>query len=331
MTDRLDNNLGDWNDLATKDDWSAILVGNGFSQNIWRGFGYDSLFKTASQEGGGHLAPADVSLFDCLETRNFESVLSALAMSKAVALALKEPHVHFEERENSIRAALIQAVHRIHLPWHSTPDTKLDRIAEIITKYKDVYCTNYDLLIYWSLMRNKKEFKDYFWDEQFDITNTKIWGKESKIHFLHGGLHLYLRPNGQTLKRRAEPDQNLLDLFGTQYGDAVPLFISEGTYKEKVTSIYRSDYLSFVFACLKQDAGPLVVFGHSLNDSDKHIIDAVGSHQGRSIAVSVRAVGNIRQKKAAIIKALPGANIHFFDAATHPLGAADLLIEGPAE
>lgn len=331
MTDGLDNNLRDWNELATEDEWSGLLVGNGFSQNIWQGFRYDSLFATASQEDGAHLIAADVSLFDRLETRNFEVVLSALATSKAVALALEEPHVHFEERENSIRAALIRAVHGVHVPWLSVPDATLDRVAGELAKYAAVYCTNYDLLIYWSMMRDPEAFRDYFWAEQFDIANTEIWGKKSKIHFLHGGLHLYRRPNGQTLKRRAGAGQNLLDLFGTPYSDAMPLFISEGTAQEKLASIYRSDYLSFVFSCLAQDAGPLVVFGHSLGDSDRHIVDAVGAHKGRSIAVSVRAEGNIRKKKAAIVEALPDAKIHFFDAATHPLGTADLLIEEPTE
>lgn len=327
MTDGLDNNLRDWSELATEEDWSGLLVGNGFSQNIWQRFGYDSLFKKASQEDGAHLVAADVSLFDRLETRNFEVVMSALATSKAVALALEEPYVHFEERENSIRAALIRAVHGVHVPWLYVPDAALDRVADEMAKCTAVYCTNYDLLIYWSMMRDPENFRDYFWSEQFDISDTEIWGKKSKIHFLHGGLHLYRRPNGQTLKRRAEVGQNLLDLFGTPHHDAMPLFISEGTAQEKLASIYRSDYLSFVFSCLARDAGPLVVFGHSLGDSDQHIVDAVGAHKSRSIAVAVRAVGNVRQKKAAIVQALPNAIIHFFDAATHPLGADDLRIE----
>lgn len=331
MIDGLDDNLRDWNELATEDDWSGIVVGNGFSQNIWQGFSYDSLFETASQNNGAHLVAADVSLFDRLETRNFEVVLSALATSKAVALALKEPHVHFEERENSIRAALIRAVHGLHVPWLYVPDATLDRVARELANYSAVYCTNYDLLIYWAMMQNTDTFRDYFWAEQFDIADTEIWGKKSKIHFLHGGLHFYRRPNGQTLKRQAGVGQNLLDLFGTPYRDAMPLFISEGSAQEKLASIYRSDYLSFVFSCLAQDAGPLVVFGHSLGDSDRHIVDAIGAHKGRSIAISVRAGGNIRQKKAAIIAALPNAKIHFFDAVSHPLGAADLLIAEPSE
>jgi len=331
MTDGLDDNLIDWAELKGQADWSGLLIGNGFSQNLWRGFGYTSLFETASQGEGAHLNAADVSLFERLETRNFELVLSALATSKTVCAALDQPQDPFSEREVSIREALIRAVHSVHIPWQSVPDAHLDTIAAELAAYASIYCTNYDLTIYWALMRDTDTFRDYFWSEEFDITDTEIWGKRSKFHFLHGGLHLYRRPNGQTLKRPAAAGQNLLDLFGTPYRDAMPLFISEGTAQEKLASIYRSDYLSFVFACLAHDTEPLVVFGHSLGDSDKHLVDAIGQHKGRPVAVSMRATGNIRQKKAALVEALPNAQLHFYDAVSHPLGAAALLIEEPAQ
>ena len=330
MIDGLDDNLTDWAELKDQADWSGLLIGNGFSQNLWQRFGYASLFDTASHGVGAQLSAADVSLFDRLETRNFEVVLSALATSKTVSAALELPLDPFSEREDSIREALIRAVHSVHVPWQSIPDAHLDSIAAELSAYASIYCTNYDLALYWAVMRDQNAFRDYFWSEKFDVTNTEIWGKKTKVHFLHGGLHLYRRPNGQTLKRSAAVGQNLLDLFGTAYQDAMPLFISEGTAQEKLASIYRSDYLSFVFACLAQDAGPLVIFGHSLGESDKHLVDAVGIHKGRSVAVSLRAEGNIRQKKAALIEALPEVVLHFYDAATHPLGAADLKIEEPA-
>ena len=329
MVNVLDNTLEDWTDLAGKHDWSGLLVGNGFSQNIWPSFGYASLFENATRDGGAHLVPADISLFDRLETRNFEVVLSALITSRIVSNALGQPFDHFTDREESIRAALIRAVHGVHVPWGGVSEAVLDRVAEELSKYSSIYCTNYDLLIYWSIMRDPESFRDYFWAQQFDITNTEVWGKKSKAHFLHGGLHLYRLLNGQTLKRRANEGQNLLDLFGTPYQDAMPLFISEGTAEEKLASIYRSDYLSFVFSTLSQDAGPLVVFGHSLSESDRHIANVIGSHKGRPVAVSVRADCNVRQRKAQIIDALPDATPYFFDAASHPLGAADLIIEEP--
>lgn len=331
MADELDHNLPDWSELENQIEWSGLLIGNGFSQNIWQGFGYGSLFDRASDKEGAHLVEADIALFGRLQTRNFEMVLSALATSKAVAIALEQPDAVFAQREESIREALIRAVHGVHVPWLSVPGASLDRIATELAKYASIYCTNYDLMVYWSLMRNQAAFRDYFWSAEFDISDTEIWGKRTKVHFLHGGLHLYRRPNGQTLKRHADAGQNLLELFGAPFEDAMPLFVSEGTAEEKLASIYRSDYLSFVFSRLVHDPEPIVVFGHSLGESDQHIIDAIGAHAGRDIAISIRSEGNIRQKKAALIEALPDANLHFYDAASHPLGSADLHIEPSAE
>lgn len=155
MNDGLDDNLVDWAELKGQADWSGLLIGNGFSQNLWRGFGYTSLFETASQGEGAHLNAADVSLFERLETRNFELVLSALATSKTVCAALDQPQEPFSEREVSIREALIRAVHSVHIPWQSVPDAHLDTIAAELATYASIYCTNYDLTVYWALMRTR--------------------------------------------------------------------------------------------------------------------------------------------------------------------------------
>lgn len=330
MTDDLTNDLMSWENLKTRCDWSGLLVGNGFSQNIWRKFAYPSLYDIASKEEGAYLTDQDKSLFERFRTRNFEAVLSALATSKAVANALGQDQDVLKERERSIRAALIKAVHAIHIPWLDIEEEIFDLVCSELLQYSSVYSTNYDLLIYWSMMRDLDEFRDYLWGQEFDIADTEVWGKKTKVHFLHGGLHLYRRPNGQTLKRQATGNRNLLDLFATPFKGAVPLFISEGSAQEKLASIYRSDYLSFVFSCLANDYEPMVIFGHALGDSDQHIVDAIGRHRGRDVAISIRSGGSIRKRKAEIIKALPDVRVHFFDAATHPLGSPDLRIEeGP--
>ena len=96
-------------------------------------------------------------------------------------------------------------------------------------------------------------------------------------------------------------------------------FISEGTYIHKLQCIYQSDYLSFVFSCFKDDRNPLVILGHSLGNSDQHIIDAINAHKDRHVAISVRNNEDIREKKAKFINLLPNVKLSFFDAATHPL------------
>ncbi|HEV2571813.1 MAG TPA: DUF4917 family protein [Beijerinckiaceae bacterium] len=323
----LNSDLKTWNELKEVCNWPSLLIGNGFSQNIWKSFGYQSLFETASRGDGAQLKQEDVELFDCLETRNFEAVLSALSISKAVISTLQQDVQMINQREASIRDALIKAVHTVHIPWREMDEKILNHVSAALSSFASVYCTNYDLVTYWAMMKDPKTFRDYFWSGEFDVSDTEIWQKNATaVHFVHGGLHLYRRAGGQTVKRKASENQSLLELFATPFDDAMPLFISEGTAKEKLASIYRSDYLSFVYARLSKDDAPMVIFGSSLSDTDKHIIDAVDAHKGRDVAVSIRTGGNIRQKKAELIRALPNANLHFFDSSTHPLGRPELAI-----
>lgn len=88
-------------------------------------------------------------------------------------------------------------------------------------------------------------------------------------------------------------------------------------------------HLSFALIRFSQDASPLVVFGHSLSESDQHLLDVLrNQEEGRPIAISMRrASGSIRERKARLIALLPDAKLEFFDAETHPLGVADLKAE----
>lgn len=137
-----------------------------------------------------------------------------------------------------------------------------------------------DLLVYWAAMCDQYPGKlpDYFWSSPlvFDPLNTEVWGKETKLLFLHGGLHLLRLSDGQTLKRKAMPGRNLLDLFGDSLPedpDAVPLFVSEGAAEDKLAVIRSSDYLSFALTTFAETDEPLVVFGHSLSEQDQHLVD----------------------------------------------------------
>src|SRR5262249_62242669 len=97
----------------------------------------------------------------------------------------------------------------------------------------------------------------------------------TKVIFLHGALHLYKNRAGRTFKKLAGDDGNLLDLFDVR-GDAIPLFISEGRSRDKLSAITRNDYLSFAYERFSKHRGSLVVFGHSLTpEFDQHLLDAM--------------------------------------------------------
>src|SRR5690606_7166856 len=148
-----------------------------------------------------------------------EAVLGALAVARKVDSALNQAVDLIDERYESIRQALVSAVRTIHIPWLLLDDAKKERIRKAMSKYDVVFSTNYDLIVYWSVMHEPHGwgFKDYFWDEGFDASNVEIWGKCTKVLYLHGGLHLYHLPYGATFKRSATIQANLLDLFGTPY------------------------------------------------------------------------------------------------------------------
>ena len=60
----------------TSDTWPTLLLGNGFSMNLWDGFSYKSLFDNAF-----FTPPAD-ALFAELDTTNFEQVLECIHHAK---------------------------------------------------------------------------------------------------------------------------------------------------------------------------------------------------------------------------------------------------------
>lgn len=328
----IDASLENWSELREECEFTGLLIGNGASRVVWSKFAYESLFDLAKGgQGQIHLTDEDVALFETLATRNFERVLSALRTAIVVSDALGRPKAALEARYVSVRNALAAAVHHTHVPWSLLHDAALDSIREALVPYRFVYSTNYDLLIYWAIMRGEGGFKDLFWDEYFDLSDTELWGKDTAVLYLHGGLHLYRTPQGRTLKRRASVGHNLLDLFGTPFiDDASPLFIAEGTSNDKRQSIYQSDYLAFAFATLAHHKGPLAVFGHSLGESDDHIIEAICGSGVRDIAISVRSGPSDRiiARKAEVTQKLPKASLRFFDAATHPLGDVSLEILG---
>jgi hypothetical protein len=53
------------------------------------------------------------------------------------------------------------------------------------------------------------------------------------------------------------------------------LFVAEGQSKDKLKRIMHSNYLSRAFRSFASITGALFIFGHSMADSDDHIIDLI--------------------------------------------------------
>jgi hypothetical protein len=325
----VDDTLLNWDSIRNDFDRPGILIGNGASIAVWDQFSYDSIYNIAKNlEPGSRLTDQAISIFETINTTNFEKILAFLKISENINTILGIPIDLVVTSYENIKSALVSAVHQVHLPWENISEEILKKINEALRDYDSVFSTNYDLLIYWSIMNNNaRGFKDYFWNERFDQFNIEIWDRPTKIMYMHGGLHLYRDLDGFTYKRRAANYLNLLDLFGSPYiNNAVPLIITEGTSADKLSSIKRSDYLSFCYSEFRKFNGPLVIFGHALGESDEHITKIISEWGERTLAFSIRS-GNsdaIKRKKGYLISKFPAAHHVFFNALTHPLGSLDL-------
>ena len=326
----VDATLLNWADLGLEGA-DGLLIGNGASQAIWKRFRYASLYEEAKSEELDHpLSEADQAMFAAFSTTNFERVLEALLGTQRVLDALDHDYPQIHERYESIRMALVEAVQKVHVKWTDVPENVLIRFAGILRGYRHVYSTNYDLLIYWAIMSVDADgFKDHFFDEAFDLSNTEIWDNDwTRILYLHGALHLF-RVGSLTIKRRRRPFKNLLELFGGPHGEgAIPLFVSEGSSEDKIATINTSDYLGFAYNRFANHDGSLVVFGHSLGDHDEHLLTAMSRREGREIAIGLVPDTEKRTifQKARLMEKLRKAELLFYDSTTHPLGAEDMRV-----
>ena len=117
-------------------------------------------------------------------------------------------------------------------------------------------------------------------------------------------------------------DSRLLDAFLSRWEseDVVPLFVSEGTWKQKVSAIRNSYYLSTVFReVLTSDQTTLVIYGWGFGEQDLHILDQIKRSGIKHVAVSVYEKSQSACNHAAqVIAQKLGADVEveFFDSAS---------------
>lgn len=122
----------------------------------------------------------------------------------------------------------------------------------------------------------------------------------------------------------------LRDLFANllSHPNRQPLFVSEGTSRQKLRAIRSSDYLTFARQQLIDDEADTVIFGANFAAQDNHIVRAINAGARRRIAVSVHPGTRAENVKtmAHYRQLFPLQHLEFFDSRTHPLGAPVLRI-----
>ncbi len=325
--DAFDATLGQWPGLPFH--CTGLLLGNGASRAMWRNFAYDSLFERAQKVRNKPLGQTDLALFKSMATENFEQVLGALNTTTRVNAALAISASAPLNRYYAIKEALIHAMRSVHIPFRLVPVDGLQAIARHLRDYATVYSSNYDLLLSWAIEQAPEGFDDLFdVDSGFDVRRTR--NEATRVLHLHGGVHLIRQVDGTTRKRNAMGSA-LLDGFAINQPGEVPLFVNEGRCEDKLRAIRQSDYLSWSLGQLARHQGPLCVFGHSLGEQDRHLVEAIELAGVQQLAVSIFPLSDawVISQKHYFSSRFPGCEIQFFDATSHPLGAPSLNVPVP--
>ena len=287
--------------LATKGRTKHLLLGNGFSMAYdSKIFSYNALSTFIEKTNNDLLK----KLFSIINTKNFELIMQQLDNFCELAQTFSSDTSLIDkitEASATLKSSLIDAVKELH-PEHVfiIPEEKSKSCSLFLDSYiaenGSVFSTNYDLLLYWVLMRNNLEHAiDGFGrdlENPGDHTSTDDlvfselrWGKYKErqtIFHLHGTLPIF--DTGVDIVKEEYNDQNyLLENINLRMGKKeYPIFVTAGNAKEKLNHIMHNKYLTYCYDRFSTIQGSLITFGFNFGDYDTHIIDAINkaAHYG---------------------------------------------------
>lgn len=298
---------------------ATLILGNGSSISYSSKFAYSSLYDEAA------FTDEEKQLFDKFKTNNFEYILRKLFQAGEVNKVLeldrgKKVNSVYED----IRLKLIETIRRIHPVMSDIdPATVHDRVFESMMGYRYIIDLNYDFILYWILSaqnkcpfpsenhEHEKKYKgspfDHFYDgfhydenrnlsfdyDNIDNLRDSNANRKTGIFYPHGNLlFVRARNNGETLKIKSSG--NLIDAVDESWTNGnTPLFVSEGTKGQKMSSIRSDSYLNYVYnEVLGHLTEFIVVYGWSMSECDDHLVHKIFHNERvKKVAVSIHTDG----------------------------------------
>ncbi len=280
--------------LQKKRRTTSLLMGNGFSMAYDKEiFSYNALYNFLQSQDDELLT----KLFGAIKTKNFELVMQQLDTTIALLDAfgaeesVKQQILAASEK---LKKGLLKSIKELH-PEHvyKIPDAKSAACANFLRLFLDsggqIFTTNYDLLLYWVLMRQgTAQHIDGFGRELENPVEVQkgedeqwselIWGPnqaKQNIHYLHGALHLF-DAGAEIIKEQYDWTGYLLEHITARLDEgSYPIFVTAGYGDEKLEHIRHNRYLSYCYDRLSGTEGSLVTFGFNFGPHDEHIIDAI--------------------------------------------------------
>ncbi len=311
-----------------------VLLGNGFSRayndNI---FSYRSLFESADFS---KLSNESQKAFDVLQTTDFEKVLRSLdSSSKLLKLyAPKEKKLiqNILKDLEDIRDLLAKTIAKRHPPRSTAIEHNCYLCCrKFLHHFDKIYTLNYDLLLYWALMQEDEECAipcdDGFRTPDSGPSEFVTWEAENvlnqNIYYLHGALHIY--DAGHEIRKYTwcNTGESLINQIKDALNDGMyPLVVTEGSYEQKLEKIHKSDFLGKAYRSFAITKKPLFIYGHSMSESDKHIIKLIEKGKINCLMIGlygkpdepnnrkIRQVANLMQSR----RGSPRLDVYYYDA-----------------
>lgn len=319
----------------------SLLIGNGFSISYAPDiFSYNALSKFIEDNQDRDLK----SLFDIIKTSNFEQIMSELDLFIKI-LNVFDPDSQLEKKIDSLssklKTMLIKAVEDSHPECvFSIPQDCIDACAAFLDTYTQkekkgkIFSTNYDLLLYWVLMRSnnsncidgfgrdKEESQENVPYEEADYSELR-WGKHKgnqNIFYLHGALHLF-DMNHEIIKQEYDGQYLLDKIKNLMNKDVYPIFVTAGNGDDKLNHIMHNYYLAYCYDALTKIDGSLVTYGFNFGEYDEHIIRAINkaANQGKSNCLRSVYIGVYSEADKQHIESIADkfkCKVHIFDSKT---------------
>ena len=318
-----------------------LLLGNGFSvsydPNI---FSYNALHEFVV-----HLDDKDLSkILEVLEIRNFEVIMQYLDTFAALVEGLGGSgalKARLQEASEKLKRSLLDAVKEMH-PEHvfKVPEDESEACAKFLKRFFDtggnIYSTNYDLLLYWVLMRNEvinhgdgcgreleNDMGEYIAPEDQEWSEL-VWGKnrdDQNVFYLHGALPFF--DTGTAVVKEEYDVYNYLlqNISSRMERGEYPIFVTAGDGKQKLIHITHNQYLTYCYDSFCQAEGSLVTFGFSFGNFDEHIIRAINKAARRNAPHKLWSIyiGVYSDDDKKHIESIAGkfrCKVHVYDAKT---------------
>ena len=318
-----------------------LLLGNGFSMAYdLEIFSYNALHRFIEELDDKLLS----KLFEIVKTKNFELVMQQLDNFCELIDAFGSDHnllKKVKQASSSLKSSLVNAVESLH-PEHvfKIPDKESEQCSRFLSDYihneGHIFSTNYDILLYWVLMRNhvnncidgfgrdrEDDEEDFSTDPEFSELR---WGKhkeEQNIHYLHGALPIF-DTGIDIVKEEYSSTCYLLKNIEKRLNKAeYPIFVASGNGEEKLNHIMHNRYLIHCYEALTSIEGSLITFGFNFGCYDHHIINAinVAAKQGKRVgnklfSVYIGVYSHEDRKHIEKISYMFKCKVNMFDAKT---------------